>query len=189
MNDMSTRLVAELASRPARFDADEFEWIMRAGHGLDIKLELAQGELERMSPPSNEHSARQTLVTYHLMALLGAVSTKLLRIELALRLDAETVRVPDLTLLRTPTDREGVLPGDLAELVVEIAEHSLAKDLGPKLREYAAAGIPNYWVVDGSAEVTHVYTAPGNGAYGRHAMVRSAEPLAVPGAGATITLA
>lgn len=188
MNDMSTKIVAETASRPARFTANEFEQILRAGLDLDIKLELAQGELERMSPPSNEHSAGQTLVTYHLMSLLGVVSVRLLRIELALRLDADTVRVPDLTLLRTPTDLTGTLPGELAELVIEIAEKSLAKDLGPKLREYAAAGIPGYWVVDGSAKVTHVYTDPREGAYLNHVVVRFGEPLAVPGMDAAITL-
>lgn len=185
MNDLSSK-IADRVHHPARFSADEFEQIMKAGLDLDIKLELARGELERMSPPSNEHSSGQTLVTYHLMMLLGSTSPRLLRIELALRLDEDTVRVPDLTLLRAPTDAAGTLPADAAALVVEIAERTLAKDLGPKLQEYAEAGIPNYWVVDGSGKVTHAYAEPKDGAYLRHGVVRFTEPLDVPGTDATI---
>lgn len=189
MNDMSSRIAAFAVLAPARFSSDEFEQIMQAGLDLDIKLELAGGVLERMGPPSNEHSTGQTLVAYRLMSLLGANSLRLVRIELAVRLDAETVRVPDLCLLNRPTDATGTLPADAVELAIEIAEKTLAKDLGPKLEEYARAAIPNYWVVDPASGVTHVYFEPSEGTYRRKLVVRFNEPLTVPGVDGSITLA
>lgn len=110
MNDLSSRIAAPAALAPARFSSDEFEQIMQASLDLDIKLELAGGVLERMSPPSHEHSTGQTLVAYRLMSLLGANSLRLLRIELAVRLDANTVRVPDLCMRRVLRARPARCP-------------------------------------------------------------------------------
>lgn len=188
MNDMSSRVAASAVLVPARFTAAEFGQIMQAGLDSDIRLELTEGILERMSPPSNEHSTSHTLVTYRLMAALGPASLQLLRIELAIQLDGDTVRVPDVCLLRQATDAKGTIAADLVMLVVEIAEKTLAKDLGPKLEEYARAGVPHYWVVDGSGAVTHTYAEPEGSGYRRHDVVRFAEPLRLPRTDATITL-
>lgn len=45
-------------------------------------------------------------------------------------------------------DRYGIIPGHLLKLVVEVSVSTLAQDLGRKLRAYARAGVPQYWVVD-----------------------------------------
>lgn len=63
---------------------------------------------------------------------------------------------------------------------------SLAKDLGTKAQVYAAAGVPEYWVVDVRAEVVHAHTGPTSSGY---AQVRSRgfdEPMEV--AGLTVVL-
>ena len=187
MNDFSPTS-AQTATAPARFTAAEFDILVAAGLDLDMKLELADGVLERMSPPSNEHSTRQTEVVYALITSLGAIAKDLLRIELGVRLDDHTVRVPDLVLLGAPSTATGVVAAGSVALAVEIAERTLGKDLGVKCGEYALAGIPTYWVVDGAAAVVHVHSRPVDGIYRDKAVVRFGEPLAIPGADATITL-
>src|SRR5205814_5486319 len=49
---------------------------------------------------------------------------------------------------------------DDALMLIEVAESSLAYDRSTKLRLYAAAGIPEYWVVDCIAESIEVHRTP-----------------------------
>src|SRR5882724_9169264 len=57
------------------------------------------------------------------------------------------------------------LRGGRALLLIEVAESSLAYDRSTKLRLYAAAGIPEYWVVDCVAETVEVHRTPDAGGY------------------------
>ena len=50
-------------------------------------------------------------------------------------------------------------------LLIEVAESSLAYDRTTKLRLYAEAGIPEYWVVDCKAETVEVHRDPGPDGY------------------------
>lgn len=189
MNDMSTRIVADLSGRPARFTADEFMQVFDAAATLDIKLELSDGGLERMSPPSDDHGRNQTLVMTRLVRALGSAADQLLRIEVSVRLSADTVRVPDLLLLGEPSRVKGARDPASLLLVVEVSERTLAKDLGVKRDEYARAGIPFYWVVEGASAVTYVHARPIDGEYRDITVVRFNESLPVPGTDAAITLA
>jgi Uma2 family endonuclease len=47
-----------------------------------------------------------------------------------------------------------------AFLLIEVADSSLAYDRTTKLRLYAEAGIPEYWVVDCISETVEVHRAP-----------------------------
>lgn len=187
MNAPSGQIVA--GQRPALFTADEFMQVFDAAAMLDIKLELAGGVLERMSPPSDDHGRHQSLVMTRLVRALGEAADHLLRIEVAIRLDEGSVRVPDLLLLRERSEVRGARDPNTLLLVVEIAEHTLGRDLGIKREEYARAGIPTYWVVNGAAKVTHRYAGLHEGEYRDASVVRFDEPLPVPGIDATITLA
>jgi Uma2 family endonuclease len=50
-------------------------------------------------------------------------------------------------------------PNDVA-LVIEVADTTLARDRGIKLRSYANAGIQMYWIVDLVGRCVEVYTSP-----------------------------
>ncbi|MGL6076161.1 MAG: Uma2 family endonuclease [Fimbriiglobus sp.] len=50
-----------------------------------------------------------------------------------------------------------------ALMVIDIADTSLAQDLGDKLTVYALAKIPEYWVVDIPHRQNHVFTKPKGG--------------------------
>ncbi len=45
-------------------------------------------------------------------------------------------------------------------LVIEVADTTLARDRGIKLRSYARAKLPIYWIVDLIGETIEVYTDP-----------------------------
>jgi Uma2 family endonuclease len=79
----------------------------------------------------------------------------------------DTEPQPDLALLR-----RGAVPyrdrdawAEDALLVIEVAESSLAYDRSTKMRLYAEAGIPEYWVVDCTAETVEVHRGPGPEGY------------------------
>lgn len=55
-------------------------------------------------------------------------------------------------------------PADIL-LVVEVADSTLATDLGPKRDLYARAGIPDYWVLDLAGRRTIVHREPVAGSY------------------------
>lgn len=81
---------------------------------------------------------------------------------------------PDLSVVRGPRDRynnRAFAPADVA-LLVEVSNSSYPKDSIPFLREYASAGIAQYWIVNIPERRVEVYRDPtGPGAstpgYGR----------------------
>ena len=86
-----------------------------------------------------------------------------------------------------PTENRLLAAADIL-LVVEVAETTLARDLGHKRADYAAAGVAHYWVVDRAAGIVHVHRQPDGSAYRDIEAVRFGEPLAVPGTDATIII-
>lgn len=64
-----------------------------------------------------------------------------------------------------------------ALLVIEVADTSLKLDLGPKALLYAQCGVPEYWVVDVTAETTVVHTDPRAGRYRRVRRIAWSRPV------------
>jgi Uma2 family endonuclease len=74
---------------------------------------------------------------------------------------------PDIAVVRRPGGLAGAwLPGPQdVVLVVEVADTSLERDRDVKIPRYAAAGIPEAWLVDLVAETIDVYRGPGPDGY------------------------
>lgn len=170
---------------PARFSTAEFLHMAEVGAFDDIKVELVNGEIERMNPPMGLHGQGQAQMIALLAQALG--KGRVLG-ETGIDLDNDTVLACDAAVLSSPLVEHRLVRPDELLLVVEIAETTLARDLGMKLARYAEAGVPNYWVVDGARRIVHVHAAPVDSDYSSTAAVRFGEPLAVPGTDATITL-
>lgn len=71
------------------------------------------------------------------------------------------------------------MPEDVL-LLIEVAESSLDHDRGEKLKMYAEAGIPDYWVVNIADRVVEVYVQPEGGTYTQGHRAASGETLALP---------
>ena len=71
----------------------------------------------------------------------------------------------------------GVTDGPGPNLVIEVADTSLRKDLRLKAPLYAEAGIPVYWLVDVNAREVLVMSEPQGGAYQRVERARPGDVL------------
>jgi len=96
---------------------------------------------------------------------------------------ADSEPEPDVVIVRGTRDDYAARhpgPGDIA-LVVEVSDSSLDIDQGIKLRIYAAAGIPVYWIVNIPDDTVEVYTQPvGTGdqaTYARRQILRTGDNL------------
>lgn len=187
MNEMTHVARTGAESFRARFTTAEFLRMVEAGAFEDWKVELVDGEIERMPPPGKEHGRRQMMIGVRLSRV---VAEALLVGEVGIDLGDDTVLGCDAAVLRRSlgdVDNRMLRPDEVL-LAVEIAETSRERDLGLKRMKYAAAGIAHYWVVDGKRGVVHVHAEPVAGDYAEIATVRFGQPLPVPGTDATITI-
>ena len=173
------------------FSAAEFAQMISLGAFRGMRVELVDGVIERMAPANSAHSFGNADVLLLIRdALLD--SPVRLGIDLAVRISQDTLRGVDIAVVRTEPaeaeDADGLVRPDRLVLAVEIADTTLARDLGRKAQDYAEAGIPTYWVVDLPARVIHVFVEPLEGKYQTRTVVRFGEPLTVPGTDRTITL-
>ena len=131
----------------------------------DDRVELIRGEIVEMSPPGRHHRAFVNNLNRLLSRRLPEQTV--LSVQNPLALSDDTEPQPDLAVLRgrdvSYKDREAWAEDAL--LVIEVAESSVAYDRSTKLRLYAEAGIPEYWVVDCAAETVEVHRGPGPQGY------------------------
>jgi Uma2 family endonuclease len=91
---------------------------------------------------------------------------------------------PDLAVI-AGTPRGSLGHPTMAELVIEVADSSLAFDTNDKRLLYARAGIREYWVVDVNGRRLLVYRDPRAGDYATQQALAPADvvsPLALPSA-------
>ena len=69
---------------------------------------------------------------------------------------------PDVAVCVGPRSRYGIVHPTASEIavVIEVSDTTLTRDRGIKLRTYARAGIPEYWIVNVIDRIVEVYTEP-----------------------------
>lgn len=123
------------------------------GHRFELSPE---GALTVVPPPDSEHAAIASRLLVWL-ALAGWPAEQLLQaVGIRLRGPAgDGGRIPDLTVWSAPQNRGVWLPiADLLLAVEIISPGTAATDRTVKTEEYAAAGIPRYWLVERDAAQT-----------------------------------
>jgi Uma2 family endonuclease len=121
-------------------------------------VELLEGVIVAMAPEGPRHSGVVELVAETLRVALGARA----RVRTAHPFDASqwSVPEPDIAVVSgTPRDYLDGHPSS-AHLVVEVAASSLPQDRLTKAPIYAAAGIPEYWIVNLRQEHLEVHRSP-----------------------------
>ena len=144
-----------------RLNIDQFHRMIAANVFSDQdRVELIDGELRDMTPIGPAHGGGVDYLTRLLVS--GLADKAIVRIQGALVMDEDTELYPDVLVLEPRDDwyRKGnPTPADVL-LVIEVADSSLAGDLGSKVEQYACAGIPRYWVLDVVAETLHDFREP-----------------------------
>jgi Uma2 family endonuclease len=148
------------------FTVDEFHRMAEAGVLTEEdRVELIEGEVLEMAPIGPEHGGTVNVMTALFGRALG--SRALLSVQNPLVLDDHSEPEPDLMLLRPREDcdaRAHPRPGDVL-LLVEVADESLERDRELKLPRYAAAGVPEVWIVDLAGRRVELCRQPESGAY------------------------
>lgn len=163
--------------RPLRLTDDDYERISRRGGFGDRRVELREGVLVEMDATYTLHSmTRRKLSQLMEAGLKGSGLPLEIGEEISIRFGNSFYPTPDIVIWDLQR-MDGPILGPEAKLVVEVADESLADDLGEKKDLYAAAGLPEYWVCDVRAQAIHRFHDPAEGAYRARAIVRYGEPL------------
>lgn len=152
-------LMAQPAPAAARYTSRAYFDLVAGGDiHPDDRVELLEGVIVAMSPQNPRHASATTRVD---TALRRAVTERaVVRVQLPLIAGTFSVPEPDVALVPgRDADYDHAHP-TAALLVVEIADSSLLQDRLTKAGIYAAAGVPQYWIVNLRDDCVEVFTAP-----------------------------
>ncbi len=161
------------APRPqlATFTNAEFERLVRSGGLGDMRVELRRGLIVKMSPQYYKHAAVKAALTFALAAAIEKAGLAWLVFnEASASFGSGFEPMPDIVVFdpsAVPADLDGPIPADAVKLIVEVADSSLADDLGEKLEDYAVAGLGEYWVADVQGRLILRHAGPQPSAYAR----------------------
>ena len=150
-----------------RFSVDEYYRMAGIGLFTDAeRTELVDGEIVRLTTPgSSRHAAAVIRVSSRLSVLLE--KRAFVRAQLPVRIDPYNELLPDVACVKVRSDFyefQHPVPADVAA-IVEISETSLDYDRDVKLAIYAAACIPEVWILDLPGDRLLVFRGPVIGRY------------------------
>jgi Uma2 family endonuclease len=165
--DGEETMAVEAAPTRRKFTREEYHRMAEVGILKPTdRVELIRGEIVTMSPQGPRHSAFIDNFTALLVPRL--VGRARLSVQSGVALADDSEPEPDIKVLRlrdaVPYKERGPFGEDVL-LLIEVAVTSLRYDRTTKLRLYAEAGIPEYWIVDCTAEAIEVHRRPEGGAY------------------------
>jgi Uma2 family endonuclease len=147
------------------FTVEEYHRMAETGIlGPDERVELVRGVIREMSPKNWAHVIATKRVFLALENALRERASVYFEAPLtAAPIDSEPE--PDVLVCSNPDDLAYRSPRTKPLLVIEVAEFSLAYDLGEKAALYAEAGVPEYWVVNLLERSLVVFREPESGSY------------------------
>ncbi|MCI0682838.1 MAG: Uma2 family endonuclease [Gemmataceae bacterium] len=161
---------------PAQGQWTEDEYLSLEDHyGAHIRVELSEGRLEVLPMPTEPHQLILAFLWKYLERFVelhapGVVLFSGTRVRLRLRTEVK-FREPDVVYMSAKhASRRHKEFWDGADLVMEVVSGDAKdriRDWKTKPVEYAAAGIPEYWIVDPEKKVIRVLTLKGR-SYRRH---------------------
>lgn len=156
--------MALIDERVHRLTVDDFLRLADPSDPRWEHTELIQGLIYDMSP---EHLLHMETVKRLYDDLLVRLAAYRVFASGSVWVTATACPMPDVMVFRpgmTYAD-DGLADGAFLELVVEVAVTSLARDLGPKLEDYAEGGVPRYVVVVPAEKYLVVHQRPVDGRY------------------------
>lgn len=156
-----------------RFTVTDYHKMIDAGiFQEDDRVELIEGEIQNMSPVDAVHAAMVKRLNHRLQQWLG--DKAIVSVQDPVELDDYSEPQPDLAVLRWRDDfYEEHLPTPAdALLLIEVANTAVSLDRKEKLPRYAAADIPEVWIVNIKQRVIEQYTQPDGRVYVNRKIIR-----------------
>jgi Uma2 family endonuclease len=173
-------------STVAHFSLTEYDRMIAAGvfdERERRRIELIFGEVRDMNPIGSQHETIVDRLTEWSFGVLPKGSVWV-RVQNSIGLPGwSSAPEPDLVWVARRDYSLSRPTADDVFLVIEVAESSLAFDLGEKADLYASAGIPDYWVVDVLGQSIRVCREPSPEGYRdicSHANDDEIRPLRMP---------
>jgi Uma2 family endonuclease len=134
-------------SEPTRLTVDRYLGLVEAGVlSEDDRVELLEGVIVAMTPSNPPHDTGVTRATH---ALIRAVAERaVVRTQCSLIVGRHSMPEPDVAVVPGSVDDYEARHPEEALLVVEVSDSSLQQDRLTKSAIYAAAGVPEYWIVN-----------------------------------------
>jgi Uma2 family endonuclease len=161
----------------AKLRMQDFMLLNDAGAFAEFaKSELIEGEIWVMNAAYSKHGKIQFELAFQLRiamqanGIIGKIYTAT-----SVDLGADSVPEPDIVVAQDHDD--GPIPSAKVMLLVEVADSTLAMDLGRKSNLYAKARIPEYWVADVEGKVIHQHLGPSSDGYTARREVPFGEPI------------
>lgn len=135
-----------------------FEEYLAYNDGTDNYYELEDGALILMNPPIGLHAIILTLLSNLLLNEINRLQLPWIPLQLiGVRTSVRRSRLPDLCVV--PLDQmqpylntAAVLESGVILVVEVVSRDSIQRDYRFKRAEYAAFGIPEYWIIDPIAQ-------------------------------------
>ncbi len=167
----------------AKWTLDDYHQMVETGLLKNRQVELLNGEIVEMSPEGPEHASLNGDSKDYLGELLKGKAIVREAKPITLPEQASEPE-PDLAIVAPPRSKyrqRHPYPADIF-WVVEYSHSSLQKDLKTKRANYAAAGIPEYWIVNLKTGIVIVLRDPSDGDYQseQQFLAGSIHPLAFP---------
>lgn len=139
----------------------EYDALVASGVFDSERLELLEGQLVTMSPQDAQHSDTVTWLAEALRSQLRPGWA--IRVQMPLAVSGSSEPEPDLAVVAAGRYRRAHPAA--AGMVIEVTRTSRGVDLGRKPALYAAAQVPDYWVVDLQRRQVVVHTDPSADGY------------------------
>jgi Uma2 family endonuclease len=133
----------------AKWTLEDYHQMIVAGILSDRRVELLNGEIIEMPPEGEPYAYYTSTIGDYLRGLLGGRAQ--IRESHPITIPAtQSEPEPDIAVVQ-PLGRDYLQHHPYPENVfwlVEFSDTSLKKDLDPKAKAYAAAGLSEYWVIN-----------------------------------------
>ena len=150
---------------------------------MEQRCELIDGVVYMAAFPVPDHQFLATVLTTHLalqiletgLGIVYQVAGVVVSDNSALGPDIVVVRAENVGIIG-PT----VIDGGPPDIVVEVLSSDRRADLVRKRELYEAAGIPEYWILDGDADTLTALELGDDGLYQERAVLTAADTLTTP---------
>ena len=153
--------------QPLRLNIAAYEALDRAGVFENYKkVELIEGVIEVVNAEFRRHNYVKNELMFRLRQALETLGADLMAFtEASLALPTDNLPQPDVIVATGGLEDRYYEVGDVA-IVIEVADTTIARDLGKKAAMYAAQGVPEYWVLALPTAELHQFWSPSPDGFG-----------------------